>query len=180
MRRLDMGLALGALILWVAVWVGSVHAQAGDGADPPMSQGRTTLDGTGSGLEPLPDDPLAVTRRYLELGSLGRLEEARELVEPRCHGEPEGEVAALDILGARLRIRHLQVQLVELEAARAAVEYTARGSVRGEALSTTLEVFGSDVRLDIDSLDIDEMSISDRLALVRMGERWLISCAHGP
>lgn len=180
MRRLDVVLAVGALILSAAVGVGSVHAQAGDGAYPPTSQGGNALEGTGTTLDPLPDDPLAVTRRYLELGSVGRLEEARELVEPRCHGEPEGEVAALDILGARLRIRHLQVHLVELEAARAAVEYTARGSVRGEALSTTLEVFGSDVRLDIDSLDIDEMSISDRLALIRVGDRWLVSCAPGP
>jgi hypothetical protein len=113
-----------------------------------------------------------VARRYLELGARGDLDGARALVVEACRSGSVGDVAAVQLMGARMTLTSAETSVASQEGDTAQVRYTVRGSVHSRGGTAT--VLGMRVRTG--SLNMDGVRQSGTLAMAREAGRWLVTC----
>ena len=77
------------------------------------------------------DTPVALVESYLRLGSAGKLEEVRGLLEDGCESQPHLNVAPTHVLGARIAIDTLSVEQTGRDDKEATVAFKLSGKAQG-------------------------------------------------
>ncbi len=119
-----------------------------------------------------PSTPDAVVRQYLERGAAGDLAAVRPLIADRCEDSAVGRVEAVMIMGVRMTIRSIRVNVLSTSATEARVRYAIAGSAQGN--NATTRILGATVR--IGRVRVANVTQSNVLRLVRSNGRWVIAC----
>lgn len=149
-----------------------------EGAAPPATEAPAATPAT---AEPEPEAARALSvdetvRSYLTLGAAGDLSKIRGLVVDACHETPVGDVEAVKMLGARLSVSGVAVEVLEETAERATVSAAVSGSVDATDTRVETDIFGKTVTLEASSMKMDGVTKTSRLELIKQGGRWLIAC----
>lgn len=119
-----------------------------------------------------PATPDAVVRQYLERGAAGDLAAVRPLLVDHCEDTAVGRVEGVMVMGVRMTIRTIRVQVVSSNATEARVRYSISGSAQGS--NATTRILGATVR--IGRVRVANVTQSNVLRLQRVNGRWLIAC----
>jgi len=131
-----------------------------------------TLCASSAFAQSAPSTPDAVVRLYLERGAAGDLAAVRPLLVDRCEDTPVGRVEGVMVMGVRMTVRSIRVQVISSTANEARVRYSITGSAQGS--NATTRILGATVR--IGRVRVANVTQSNVLALRRVNGRWLIAC----
>lgn len=130
------------------------------------------------------DDPVSIVREYLRTSVTGDLSSLKDLVQKRCHNKGVGRVEATVMLGSRVKLDKVQVQLEHRQGDTAAVRYKVTGSIEAIDISklkgpaTEVNILGQRVEARPPTSTVKGMSRKGSLDLVRDGGRWKLTCKN--
>jgi hypothetical protein len=119
-----------------------------------------------------PSTPDAAARQYLERGAAGDTAAVRGLIMERCEDTPVGRVEAVQVMGVRMTIRTIRVQVLSSSPTEARVRYSITGSAQGN--NATTRILGATVR--IGRVRVANVTQSNVLRLQRVNGQWLVAC----
>lgn len=120
--------------------------------------------------------PDKVAARYLRLGAAGDLSKLKGLVDPGCYEDPVGDVAAVKMLGVRMKLEEVTTKLVSRKGAAVRVAVTLKGSVDAKEAKTETSILGKPVTLKAAGLSMKGISKSQVLDLAKLDGRWVVTC----
>lgn len=118
------------------------------------------------------ESPEQTVESFLRAGSADDLEAVRERVDPKCHDKPVGRAAAVKMMGAPVTLDEVHVAETSNDGTTATVSWSYQGHVEKGAAKA--KVLG--VSIEVENLEIGDLSQSGEYTLKKLGGRWRISC----
>ncbi len=120
------------------------------------------------------EGPDALVERYLRLGSAGKLEEVAPLLEDGCTKAPLVNVASTHILGARIAIDKLSVEVKDQTDTEAVVAYALSGKAGGKGKVDT-KVGKMTLKIEVAEVDANT-EMSGQYTVLKTETGWRIAC----
>lgn len=120
--------------------------------------------------------PEEVAREVLEAQARGDAVAAGKSTLERCQDQPVAHTLPIEVLGAPATLDSLTVTPLSTEGDRATVSYTATGHVDARDHKTTINLFGVEAQVEVDQMQVEEISLQGTLELVKSGGAWKLSC----
>jgi hypothetical protein len=117
-----------------------------------------------------------VVRTWIEAGSKGDEAAVRGALVERCQTPEALSVPPVNVLGAKVAIEELVVEAGHVQGDRADVIYELRGKVSGKPGKQKAEVFGMEVEVEIDAVNVDSWTTSGTVPVEKVAGAWKVSC----